>query len=162
MINVEHPIATTPLPDLPSPLVAALADEARQLAVDATGRLRSVVLSVGDAQVEIEWAPADFPGTPEPETPEPDPPAQVPVVVTAPTVGVFRLAPEPGAPPLVTPGQPVDPDTPVGLLESMQVGSPVPAGVHGTVCRVLVDDGRAVEYGQPLVEVAAAQPGHAI
>lgn len=72
------------------------------------------------------------------------------VTIPAPIVGIFYLAPEPGAAPFVEPGDNVDEDTAVGLIEVMKAFNTVTAGVRGTVLRRLVEDGGMVEYGQPL------------
>jgi acetyl-CoA carboxylase biotin carboxyl carrier protein len=75
------------------------------------------------------------------------------VAVTAPMVGAYYVASEPGAPPYVEPGTTVTPDTTVGLIEAMKVFTAVTAGVHGVVSAVLVGNGDFVEYGQDLVLV---------
>lgn len=86
----------------------------------------------------------DEAGSPQP----PRDPALVPV--TAPVVGVFYSAPEPGADPFVSPGAHVGPDTTVGLIEVMKMFNAVSAGVGGEIEQALVADGDFVEYQQPL------------
>ncbi|MGZ8496219.1 MAG: acetyl-CoA carboxylase biotin carboxyl carrier protein [Candidatus Binatia bacterium] len=75
------------------------------------------------------------------------------VAVTAPILGTFYVAPEPGAPPFVTVGQPVTEDTTCGLIEVMKVFNSVRAGVKGTVVEVIAPNGGFVEFGQPLIIV---------
>lgn len=75
------------------------------------------------------------------------------IAVTAPMVGAFYAAPEPGAAPYVQPGDVVDADTTVGLIEAMKVFTAVTAGVRGVVATVLVSNGDFVEYGQNLLEI---------
>src|SRR5579884_4202064 len=58
--------------------------------------------------------------------------------ITAPLVGTFYRASQPGAPPLVEEGSTV---------------TEVEAGRSGVVSKVLATDGHAVQYGQPLFEV---------
>ena len=70
--------------------------------------------------------------------------------VPAPMVGVFYPAPEPGAPPFVSPGDRVEPDTTVGLIEVMKVFTAVTAGIGGTIEEALTADAKGVEYGEPL------------
>jgi len=72
------------------------------------------------------------------------------VPVTAPVVGVFYAAPEPGAPPFVEVGSRVDADATMGLVEVMKMFNSVTAGVAGEVVRVLVSNDEFVEFGQPL------------
>lgn len=73
------------------------------------------------------------------------------LIIRSPMVGVFYRAPEPGAPPFVAVGQRVDPDTVVCIVEVMKLLSSIPAGAHGTVLQVLVEDAVQVETGQPLI-----------
>ena len=70
--------------------------------------------------------------------------------IPAPMVGIFYPAPEPGAPPFVSPGDRVEPDTTVGLIEVMKVFTAVTAGIGGTIEEALAADARGVEYGEPL------------
>ena len=70
--------------------------------------------------------------------------------VIAPIVGIFYVAPEPGAKPFVEVGATVDADTTVGLIEVMKVFNGVNAEVSGTVVECLVKDSEFVEYGQAL------------
>ncbi|MCP2341075.1 acetyl-CoA carboxylase biotin carboxyl carrier protein [Actinomadura rupiterrae] len=78
------------------------------------------------------------------------------VLVTAPAVGVFYRAPEPGAAPFVAVGDDVEPGQQVGILEAMKLMNPIEAEQAGRVVAVLVEDQAAVEYGQPLIRLAPA------
>jgi acetyl-CoA carboxylase biotin carboxyl carrier protein len=72
------------------------------------------------------------------------------VPITAPLLGTFYVAPEPGAPPFVEIGAKVTEDTTVGLIEVMKVFNSVRATVKGTIVEAVVQNGQFVEYGQPL------------
>jgi acetyl-CoA carboxylase biotin carboxyl carrier protein len=72
------------------------------------------------------------------------------LAVTAPILGTFYVAPEPGAPPFVNVGQQITEDTTCGLIEVMKVFSSVRAGVKGTIVEVVAQNGTFVEFGQPL------------
>ena len=76
--------------------------------------------------------------------------------VTAPMVGTVYLAPEPGAPPFVQVGQSVEADTQVGIVEVMKLMNSIVAGQRGVVSDILVEDGAAVEYAQPLFLITPA------
>ena len=81
-------------------------------------------------------------------------PAELPegaVVIRSPMVGTFYRAPEPGARPFVSVGQVVEPDTTVCIIEVMKLMNSIPAGAHGIVTHVLVDDAAPVEAGQALI-----------
>ena len=70
--------------------------------------------------------------------------------ITAPLLGTFYVAPEPGAPPFVQVGTAITEDTTVGLIEVMKVFNSVRASVKGTVVQVVAQNGQFVEYGQTL------------
>ncbi len=70
--------------------------------------------------------------------------------IRSPMVGTFYASPDPDSPPFVQVGSSVGPATVVCVLEAMKVFSEIKAETSGTVERILVRDGEAVEYGQPL------------
>ncbi len=72
------------------------------------------------------------------------------VAITAPLLGTFYVAPEPGAPPFVRVGQQVTEDTTVGLIEVMKVFNSVRAAVNGTITEVVAQNGSFVEFGETL------------
>ncbi|HUF43617.1 MAG TPA: acetyl-CoA carboxylase biotin carboxyl carrier protein [Verrucomicrobiae bacterium] len=72
------------------------------------------------------------------------------LAITAPILGTFYVAPEPGAPPFVKVGQQVTEDTTCGLIEVMKVFNSVRAGVQGTIVEVVAQNGQFVEFGQVL------------
>lgn len=77
-------------------------------------------------------------------------------VVTAPSVGVFWRAPQPGAPPFVEVGDLVDPGKQLCIVEVMKLMTPVYADVAGSVTAVHVANGDKVEHGTPLLSIAPA------
>ena len=80
-------------------------------------------------------------------------PATIPegmLPITAPLLGTFYVAPEPGAPPFVKVGQQITEDTTVGLIEVMKVFNSVRAAVKGTIVEAVVPNGQFVEFGQTL------------
>ncbi len=77
-------------------------------------------------------------------------------VIRSPMVGTFYRAPEPGAAPFVAVGATVEPDTTVCIIEVMKLMSSIPARCRGRVTQILVDDGAAIEYGQPLIVIDPA------
>ena len=100
-------------------------------------------------------APAAAPA-PKPEAPKVAaiPPGMVPI--TAPLLGTFYVAPEPGAPPFVKVGDTVTEDTTTGLIEVMKVFNSVRSGVKGVVAEVVAQNGQFVEHGQTLFLVKPA------
>jgi len=70
--------------------------------------------------------------------------------IRSPMVGTFYASADPDSPPFVQVGSSVGPNTVVCLLEAMKVFSEIKAETSGAIERVLVRDGEAVEYGQPM------------
>ena len=73
--------------------------------------------------------------------------------IDSPTVGTFYSAPSPAAPSFVKVGQAVSPDSVVCIVEAMKVFNQIQAETAGTIVEVLVEDGDAVEFGQPLFRI---------
>ena len=73
--------------------------------------------------------------------------------INSPTVGTFYSAPSPDDPPFVKVGQAVSPDSVVCIVEAMKVFNQIQAETAGTIVEVLVEDGEAVEFGQPLFRI---------
>lgn len=73
--------------------------------------------------------------------------------IKSPVVGTFFLSAKPGEPPFVKPGDQVDPDTVVCIVEAMKVFNEIPAGISGKIVRTLVQNEQAVEYNQALFAV---------
>ena len=114
------------------------------------GAATKMKLTVGNFSLELEKgaacaAPAAVrPGAAQPRQPEGP-------CITAPLVGTFYVASEPGADPFVKPGQKVKKGQTVGLLEAMKMMSEVQAPCDCVIEEVLAQDGTLVSFGDPLV-----------
>jgi acetyl-CoA carboxylase biotin carboxyl carrier protein len=75
------------------------------------------------------------------------------VPIKSPTVGTYYEAPSPGDPPFVATGSKVAQDSVVCIIEAMKVFNQITADLNGTITEVLVKNGDAVEFGQPLFRV---------
>lgn len=75
------------------------------------------------------------------------------VTINAPTVGTFYSSPTPEEPAFVSVGSTVQPDTIVCIIEAMKVFNQIPAEKSGRIVEMLVENGDAVEYGQPLFRI---------
>ncbi|SDD10442.1 acetyl-CoA carboxylase biotin carboxyl carrier protein [Ruegeria marina] len=78
-------------------------------------------------------------------------PAAHPGAVTSPMVGTIYLQAEPGAAPFVSVGASVSEGDTLLIVEAMKTMNHIHAPRAGTVKRILVGDGDAVEFGTPLV-----------
>ncbi len=138
-----------------------VARHAVQLGQACPAPLRRITVSTATLAVEVEWSPA---GTrdPEPRTPgtalqrRDDQPGIEPgtagtVLVTAPMVGTFYRAQEPGAPPFVEIGDVVEAGQQVGIIEAMKLMNAVQAEHPGRVSEIVATDGSPVQYEEPLL-----------
>jgi len=87
-------------------------------------------------------------------------PAQAPTaadprdtVITAPSVGVFWRASEPGAAPFVEVGSIVEVGDTLGIVEVMKLMSNIVAEVAGVITAVHVENAQGVQFGTPLVSI---------
>ncbi len=82
-----------------------------------------------------------------------DQPSTIGQSLTSPMVGTYYSAPSPTAKPFVTIGQHVKQGDTIGIVEAMKIMNQIEAEKSGTVLQILVKDGEAVEFGQPLIIV---------
>lgn len=73
--------------------------------------------------------------------------------LTSPIVGTFYAASAPDKKPFVSPGCRIAKGATAFIVESMKVMNEVPAELDGIVAEILVKDGEAVEYGQPIIRL---------
>lgn len=113
------------------------------------------------AQPVVSQIAAPAPATTAPEAPAPaasapaaeggEDPANHPGAVTSPMVGTVYMQAEPGAPAFISVGASVDEGDTLLIVEAMKTMNHIPAPRAGTVKRIIVEDGAAVEFGTPLV-----------
>ena len=90
------------------------------------------------------FAPAQPPAAAEPETGH---------VIRSPMVGTFYRSSSPGAKPLVEVGQAVKEGDPICIIEAMKIMNEIDADKAGTITKILVENGQAVEFDQPLLVI---------
>lgn len=109
-------------------------------------------------EVRREKAVTALSSFPQPTPPPPPPPEKVEekeqeeglVAITSPMVGTFYRAPSPEAPPFVEVGDEVEPGKVVCIIEAMKLFNEIEAEVRGKIVKILVENGKPVEYGQKL------------
>jgi len=72
-------------------------------------------------------------------------------IVKSPIVGTFYQAPSPDKPPFVKVGDTVKKGDVIMIIESMKLMNEVQSEFDGVVDRILVTDGQAVEFDQPIM-----------
>jgi len=75
------------------------------------------------------------------------------VDIISPMIGTFYSAPSPDSDPFVSVGDSVTTDTVVCVVEAMKVMNEIKAEATGTIEKVLIANGQAVEFGQVLFRV---------
>jgi acetyl-CoA carboxylase biotin carboxyl carrier protein len=71
-------------------------------------------------------------------------------LITSPIVGTFYRSPSPNAESFVRIGSHVESDTVVCIIEAMKLMNEIQAESSGEVVKIYVENGQAVEFGQPL------------
>jgi acetyl-CoA carboxylase biotin carboxyl carrier protein len=74
-------------------------------------------------------------------------------IVKSPIVGTFYSAPSPDKPPFVKTGDEVKKGDVIMIIESMKLMNEIQSEFDGTVEQILVSDGQAVEYDQPIMVI---------
>ena len=73
--------------------------------------------------------------------------------IDSPMVGVIYLSAKPSSPTFIKKGQKIKKGTTICLIEAMKTFNEIKADKDGVVCRILVKNAEAVEFGQPLIEL---------
>ncbi|MDD7389036.1 MAG: acetyl-CoA carboxylase biotin carboxyl carrier protein [Lachnospiraceae bacterium] len=71
-------------------------------------------------------------------------------IIKSPLVGTFYAAPAEDAAPFVKTGDVVEKGQVLAIIEAMKLMNEIESDYAGTVAEILVENGQAVEYGQPL------------
>jgi acetyl-CoA carboxylase biotin carboxyl carrier protein len=127
-----------------------LRDEQQQVTVKRGGnQAQPVIQQVAPAVAAPAAAPA---AVAPPAAAAPEPAADDGLVpIESPMVGTFYAKPNPDKPNFVSVGDSIGPDSVVCLIEAMKIFNEIKAERSGTVAKVLVENGDAVEFGQPLL-----------
>lgn len=103
--------------------------------------------------LEIQVPPTPAPATPVPEEVAPPPvpqPAKNTVEIKSPMVGTFYRAPAPDADTFVKTGDMISPGQVLCIVEAMKLMNEIEAEISGKIVEILVENGKPVEYNQPL------------
>ncbi len=116
----------------------------------STAPLAAAVAPAPVAALPVAAAPLPAAAPPEPAT------NALPAghVLKAPMVGTFYASTTPGAPALASVGQQVKVGDTLGVIEAMKMFNQIEAEVAGTVKAILVENGQAVEFDEPMFVIA--------
>lgn len=91
-----------------------------------------------------------------PSAPDEPPAASGAELIPSPMVGTFYRSPGPDEPSFVEEGTEIEPGQTIAILEAMKLFNEMKAERAGTITKILVGNGEAVEYGQTLFEFEPA------
>ena len=111
-------------------------------------------VAVATVAAPVAMVAASAPVAAAPVAPPAAPAEVVGHVVKSPMVGTFYLASSPGAKSFVEVGSVVKEGEPICIIEAMKILNEIEADASGTVTQILVDNGQAVEFGQPMFVIA--------
>ena len=115
---------------------------------------RASPAAVAQPTVMLQAAPAAAVAAPAAPPAAPSEPAAPPQpeghVVKSPMVGTFYRSASPGAKPFVEIGDDVQQGDTLCIVEAMKLMNEIEADATGAIKAILVENGQAVEFGQPL------------
>ena len=98
----------------------------------------------------MQAAPAQAPAGEAPAAAPAEAAAPTGHVVKSPMVGTFYRSASPGSKPFAEVGSAIKEGDPICIVEAMKIMNEIEADMSGTVSKILVENGQAVEFGQPL------------
>ena len=78
---------------------------------------------------------------------------EVIITIDSPMVGIIYLTPKPSSPPFVKKGQKIKKGDAICLIEAMKTFNEIKSDKDCTIKSVMIKNGEAVEFGQPLFEI---------
>ena len=76
------------------------------------------------------------------------------ITIDSPMVGIIYITPKPSSPPFVKKGQKVKKGDTICLIEAMKTFNEIKSDKDGLIKDILVKNGEAIEFGQPLFEIS--------
>ena len=76
------------------------------------------------------------------------------ISIDSPMVGIIYLTPKPSSPPFAKKGQKIKKGDTICLIEAMKTFNEIKSDRDCTIKSVMVKNGEAVEFGQPLFEIS--------
>ena len=78
------------------------------------------------------------------------------ITIKSPMIGTFYRSAGPGKPPFVNIGDSIESGKVICIIEAMKLFNEIESDISGKIIKVLVEDGKPVEYDQPLFLVEPA------
>lgn len=126
---------------------------------DSKLRLKRGLNNTGSSAIQNDDAPPVISSLPVVSAPTVVTPVIAPLANTgeidikSPMIGTFYRSPSPESAAYVEVGTEVNAETVVSIIEAMKVMNEIKAEIKGVITQVLVENGKPVEFGQPLFKV---------
>jgi acetyl-CoA carboxylase biotin carboxyl carrier protein len=112
----------------------------------------SIEISNNSGSVQIAQSPISSQPQNVSNTPTND--SSIMQSIDSPMVGIIYLTPKPSSPPFVKSGQKIKKGDTICLIEAMKTFNEIKSDKDGVVKSILIKNGEAVEFGQPLFEIS--------
>lgn len=112
----------------------------------------SIEISNNSGSVQIAQSPIS--SQPQNVTNTPTNESSIMQSIDSPMVGIIYLTPKPSSPPFVKSGQKIKKGDTICLIEAMKTFNEIKSDKDGVVKSILIKNGEAVEFGQPLFEIS--------
>jgi len=150
-------------------------DASRETVVALVRQLGAALQDLGLAEIEVAWGevrvrvqrPAAGPTQKTPASATSEESVTTPLAteavpsglvrVESPMVGTFYRAPSPSAEPYVSEGTVVKEGQILCIIEAMKLMNEIESKAGGRIVKIFVENGHAVEYGQPLFLIDPAR-----
>ena len=126
------------------------APAARMNAAAPSAKQIEIVTAGHPGVAPLPVSPAD-PASSKPQEPSPY------IEIKAPMVGTFYRAPSPDADPYAKEGDRIKSGQVLCIIEAMKLMNEIDAEVSGTIAKIMVENGRPVEYNQTLFLILPEQ-----
>ena len=114
----------------------------------------AMVMAPPMVQPQVQSTPVVIDAAPTAAAPSAAPVAPAGTPVKAPMVGTFYRSAGPDKEPFVKVGDRVQKGQTICIIEAMKILNEIEADASGTITQILVDNGQAVEFGQPMFVIA--------
>ena len=120
---------------------------------DVTIASDSVMMKTQPVQIVQEQGVTSTEKGAAPSAPAPEADDQNIEIVKSPMVGTFYKSSSPDADAFVKVGQKIQEGDTLCIIEAMKLMNEIKAEIKGTIVEMLVDNGQAVEFDQPLFKI---------
>ncbi len=134
--------------------IIAIFEDANISELDVERQGMKIRLKKGAGGIEVSQSSVEIPSGTAPPRSEPEKEqAEKHTEIKSPMVGTFYRTPAPDAEPFVEEGDEIEKGQVICIIEAMKLMNEIKAEVKGHIKKILVENGQAVEFNQPIFVV---------